>query len=60
MAKNTQICCTVAPETFDFIKQLAEKDNRSYSQMASILLNTAIKEKIRLQEKNKRSAKVSS
>ncbi|MCA6423492.1 MAG: hypothetical protein IM568_11835, partial [Flavobacterium sp.] len=48
--KNTQICCTVTPEITDFIKNAAEKDNRSISQMAGILLSQAIKEKIRLQE----------
>lgn len=58
--KNAQICCTVTPEITEFIKNAAEKDNRSISQMAGILLSQAIKEKIRLQEKNaKRNAKVS-
>jgi hypothetical protein len=60
-SKNSQICCTVTPDVVDFIKNVAEKDNRSISQMAGILLSQAIKEKIRLQEKNqKRNAKVSS
>lgn len=59
MSKNTQICCTVAPEITQFIKEAADKDNRSISQMAGILLSQAIKEKIRLQQKNaKRNAKV--
>jgi hypothetical protein len=52
-----QICCTVPKELIDAITDLAEKDNRSFSQMASMLLTNAVKEKIRLREKNKKQQK---
>lgn len=44
---NIQICATVPSETVEVIKQLAEKDNRSISQMISILLAVGVKEKTR-------------
>jgi hypothetical protein len=52
-----QICCTVPKELIDAVTDLAEKDNRSFSQMASMLLTNAVKEKIRLREKNKKQQK---
>lgn len=44
---NIQICATVPSDTVEQIKQLAERDNRSISQMISILLAVGVKEKTR-------------
>lgn len=42
-----QICATVPQELVPLIKAEAERDDRSFSQMVTILLQQAIKEKTR-------------
>jgi len=47
MEKKVQVFACVAPELSNQIKEEAERDNRSVSQMVAILLQQAIKEKTR-------------
>lgn len=47
MAKNIQVCATIEAELLEQIKVIAAKDNRSSSQMISILLKAAVKERNR-------------
>ena len=47
MSKNTQICATIPKDVSDSIIEISEKSNRSFSQTVSILLQQAVKEKMR-------------
>ena len=47
MEKKIQIFASVTPELSNQIKEEAERDNRTFSQMVAILLQQAIKEKTR-------------
>lgn len=47
MSKKTQICATVSEDLVLLIEAEAKKEDRSFSQMTGILLQQAIKEKIR-------------
>lgn len=53
MKQNPQVSATVSPELFAEISKMAEKECRSISAMASILLQYAITEKTR----NRRGSK---
>ena len=48
-----QISATLTPERIAKIKELAERDNRTFSQMTDILLERAIKEAFRKKKPTK-------
>ena len=45
--RNPQLSTTVDPELYKQVEDLAKKDSRSISEMVSILLRYAVKEKTR-------------
>ena len=45
--RNPQISSTVTPELYAKIELLASKENRSISEMVSLLVERAVKEKTR-------------
>lgn len=47
MKQNPQLSATVDQELHDSIKEMAEKESRSISQMVAILLQQAVKERLR-------------
>jgi hypothetical protein len=47
MADTSQICATVRNELRKSIQEIADRDDRSFSEMVSILLNQAVKERER-------------
>jgi hypothetical protein len=47
MSKTTQICATVPVELSNDITDMANNEDRTFSQMVAILLKKAIKEKNR-------------
>ena len=52
MKDNTQICATVPKSLSADISEIAERDNRTFSQTVALLLHSAVKERNR-----KRNAK---
>ena len=56
MSKKTQICATVSEDLVLLIEAEAKKEDRSFSQMTGILLQQAIKEKIRKRANKKDSS----
>lgn len=56
-AKDTiQICATVTKSLQTVVKEEAEKDNRSFSEMVGILLTLATKERERQRAKSKKKS----
>lgn len=51
MARNPQVSSTLDPELYDKIDKLADKESRSISEMVSLLLGQAIKERERQRRK---------
>lgn len=51
--QKPQVSASIAPELYESIKALAEKEDRSISSMVSVLLQAAIKER----ERNKKRKK---
>lgn len=45
--KNPQVSATVSPELFEEISELAEKEDRSLSKMVAMLLEQAVKNRLR-------------
>lgn len=52
--RNPQLSTTVSHDLFQQVEQLAKKDNRSLSEMVSLLLQQAVKDRLR---KRKNAAK---
>lgn len=53
--RNPQLSTTVTPQLFGQIEELAKKDSRSISEMVSLLLQYAVKEKTRPRKGAKQS-----
>ncbi len=53
MSDNIQFCATIPASVVSDIKEFAQKESRSDSQMASILLQQAIKERKRKRKNDK-------
>jgi len=49
-----QLCSTVSDELLEEISELAKRESRSPSNMASVLLAQAMKERLRVREKSKK------
>jgi hypothetical protein len=56
--RNPQLSATVEPELFRQVEELAKKDNRSLSEMVSLLLQYAVKEKTRKRKGAKQGIQV--
>ena len=53
MAQHPQVSATISRELYDEISLLAEKESRSISSMAAVLLQQAIKERNRKKKQTK-------
>lgn len=56
--RNPQVSSTVEPELYSQIETLAQKENRSVSEMVCILLKLAVKEKTRKRKSAKQDVSV--
>ena len=54
---NIQVCATISKELNDEVVELSQKENRTFSQMVSLLLQLAVKEKTR--KRNGRKSSIS-
>jgi len=54
--KKPQISASVSPEHLDYIEKLAEKEKRSTSWVAAMLIEQSINERERQRLKNKKSS----
>jgi hypothetical protein len=52
MKDTMQICATVHKDLRNSVQEIADRDNRSFSEMVSILLLQAVKERERQRAKN--------
>jgi len=51
-SKKEQVCTSVDSDVYNFIEGMAQRERRTMSEMASILLENAIKERFRQRKKN--------
>lgn len=51
MKQNPQVSATVTPELWEQLQELSQKEGRSISNMASILLQAAVNERNRKKKK---------
>lgn len=53
---NHQICATVSTDLINEISEIAERENRTFSQTVALLLHKAVKEKNRKRKNAKESS----